>query len=204
MICVPLPVFTVAGGGTIPPYLGWQSSVWAEVGNEARLGAALFCLLGTFQWPRYLAQAVHRRSIQRLPALSFKGLEAPWLGIAGELLSVGFEARQSGFIQRYGLIFGRRIIDRTGGEEASIASSGVLVDWLGSWKRRQWTFTTRWVLDSESLTPAVVSGSYLFRDQRGRERFRVAYQRRDLGRDLTLDLDPALGPLTSSGNGRAK
>ena len=182
-----------SGGGTMPPYLGWQSSVWAEVGKEARLGAALsvYSVLsnGRGTW---LKPSIEGR-IQRLPALSFKGLEAPWVGIAGELLNVGFEARQSGFVQRYGLILGRRIIDRTAGQEASIASSGVLVDWLGSWKRKQWSFTTRWVLDSENLTPAVVSGSYLFRDQRGRERFRVAYQRRDLGRDLTLDLDPALG-----------
>ncbi|MBM65299.1 MAG: hypothetical protein CMH55_03580 [Myxococcales bacterium] len=183
-----------SAGGTLPPYIGWQSSGWAELGSTARVGAAvsLYTALsnGRGTW---LKPSIEGR-VQRLPELSVQGLQAPWSGVSGEHLRIGFEARQAGFLQRYGLMLGRRHLVAEGGPSIeTTASSGLLLDWLGSWKRKRWAFTTRWVLDSADLAPAVVTGFYLLRDARGRERFRVSYQRRDLGRDLTLDLDPALG-----------
>ena len=169
--------------------------VWLEVWivSERKCNSALACWLGAPAHQHGRNCLLVYGVVQRLPDAVFQGLQAPWDGIAGEHIRLGFEARQPGFLQRYGLMLGRRELRGAGSQETAVASSGVLVDWLGSWKRKRWTFTTRWVLDSEDLAPAVVSGFYLLRDARGRERLRAAYQRRDLGRDLTLDLDPSLG-----------
>lgn len=196
----PLPVgiapsaeMTATFGGVMPPWMGWQSAGWVHLGGQQRVGASVevYSQLANARGTRLRPSIAAR--IQRLTTPAVPGLRSPWQGLAGELLSLGFEARQKGFLQRYGLVAGRRIAEDPGLESSDAQYRGLLLDWLGSWQRKRWSFSTRWVLDSQDLAPAVVTGSYLLRDEKGRERFRIAYQRRDLGRDLTMDLDPGLG-----------
>jgi hypothetical protein len=177
---------------------------WAPyVGLSTALGLrSLFIPVGTH--PTVVSRAAARVELYTLldngrgtrlrPRLSLRAqrLEgendatpAALMGVNGEVLALGFEARQAGFVHDYELLALRRL---DGDEELRAA----LLSWTGTWKRKFWSLYGHLQMDSLDEEPVVLSTSFSWKPRADGRRASVGYLRRHIGRDLSIDPDPWL------------
>jgi hypothetical protein len=121
---------------------------------------------------------------QRVTAVS-KRAPVGLLGAAGEVISLGLQARQSGFVHDYELLG----FHRNDGEDDL---NGLLLAWTGTWQRRRWSLYGRLLMDSIDKAPAMFTTTFSYKPKKPGRDLRVSYLRRHVGRDLTIDPDPWL------------
>jgi hypothetical protein len=183
----------VHGAGRWAPYLGMSTalglrSLFIPVGthptivSRAAARVELYTLLdngrGTRLRPRLSLRA------QRLEGES-DAAPAALMGVNGEVLALGFEARQAGFVHDYELLALRRL---DGDEELRAA----LLSWTGIWKRKFWSLYGHLQMDSLDEEPVMLSTSFSWKPRADGRQANVGYLRRHIGRDLSIDPDPWL------------
>jgi hypothetical protein len=192
-VAVPMFDTIVHGGGRWAPYLGLSTALglrslfipngsYPTLLSRTAARIELYTLLdngrGTRLRPRLSLRA------QRLDGQSDTA-PATIMGVNGEVLALGFEARQAGFVHDYELLALRRL---DGDSELRAA----LLSWTGTWKRKFWSLYGHLLMDSLDQEPVVLSTSFSWKPKPGGRQGSIGYLRRHIGRDLTIDPDPWL------------